>query len=346
MSYRARTRNPASRFPGSWGRISALAGLAALTLAVAACGSSGSTSSSTSAPTGSASASGAAAGLPAGTPGQGKPTITIGDKNFSEENLIGDLYQLALQAKGYTVAMKANIGSSEVIDSAFSSGQINLYPEYTGEILAAVAHQTGQTTSAQQSWQQAKAFEEQNRGATLLPQTPFQDTDVVIVKPSFAAKYHLTSIGNLSNVGPHGKGVSWAAQPPDRTRYAGLVGMQQAYGLTSVAFDGVDVGLTYNALDSGSVNSADAFSTDGQLTTGKYVALQDPKHIMGFQHIAPVVKKSLLASEGPAFAQTLNWVDSLLTQQAILQMNAAIQLRHIDPGVVARQFLAANGLAS
>jgi osmoprotectant transport system substrate-binding protein len=284
--------------------------------------------------------------LPAGTPGKGKPTITLGDKNFSEENLIGDLYQLALQAKGYTVVLKANIGASEVIDSAFQSGQINLYPEYTGEILAAVAHQTGRTTSAQQSWQQAKAFEEQNRGATLLPQTPFQDIDVVIVKPAFAAKYHLKTIADLNNVGPHGKGVTWAAQPPDRTRYAGLAGMQQAYGLTGVAFDGVDVGLTYNALDSGSVNSADAFSTDGQLTTGKYVALADPMHIMGFQHIAPVVKKSLLASEGPAFAQTLNWVDSLLTQQAILQMNAAIQLRHIDPAAVARAFLAANGLKS
>lgn len=346
MSYRASTRNHASRFPGPRGRICALAGLAALALTAAACGSSGSTSSPASAPTGSASASGAAAGWPAGTPGKGKPPITIGDKNFSEENLIGDLYQLALQAKGYTVNMKANIGSSEVIDSAFSSGQINLYPEYTGEILAAVAHQTGQTTSAQQTWQQAKAFEEANRGATLLPQTPFQDVDVVIVKPAFAAKYHLKTIADLNNVGSHGKGVSWAAQPPDRTRYAGLVGMQQAYGLTGVAFDGVDVGLTYNALDSGSVDSADAFSTDGQLATGKYVALADPRHIMGFQHVAPVVKKSLLTSEGPAFAQTLDWVDTLLTQQAILQMNAAIQLHHIDPGVVARQFLTANGLTS
>ena len=53
-----------------------------------------------------------------------------------------------------------------------------------------------------------------------------------------------------------------------------------------------------------------------------------------------------MASEGPAFAQTLNWVDSLLTQQAILQMNAAIQLHHLDPGAVARQFLAVNGLTS
>lgn len=346
MSHGTHARNPGSRCPGYWRRISATASLAALALAVAACGSSGS-SSPASAPAGTPGASsGAATGLPAGTPGKGKPTITIGDKNFSEENLIGDLYQQSLQAKGYTVVLKANIGASEVIDSAFQSGQINLYPEYTGEILAAVAHQTGRSASAQQAWQLAKAFEEQNRDATLLPETPFQDTDVVIVKPAFAAKYHLQSIGDLINVGPAGKGVTWAAQPPDRTRYAGLVGLQQAYGLTAVAFDGVDVGLTYNALDSGAVNSADAFSTDGQLSTGKYVALQDPKHIMGFQHIAPVVKKSLLTSEGPAFAQTLNWVDSLLTQSAILQMNAAIQLRHIDPAVVAKQFLAANGLTS
>jgi len=62
---------------------------------------------------------------------------------------------------------------------------------------------------------------------------------VVIVKPAFAAKYHLRSIGDLNNVA-RGKGVSLAAQPPERTRYAGLMGMQQAYGLTGVAFDGVE----------------------------------------------------------------------------------------------------------
>jgi osmoprotectant transport system substrate-binding protein len=319
---------------------SALA-LTALVATLAGCGGG----ASPNAPAGSAAASpGNPSGLPAGTPGQGKPPITLGDKNFSEEFLIGDLYEQALKAKGYTVNLKANVGGSEVIDSAFKSGQIDLYPEYTGEILSSVAGDQSRTTSAEETFDKAKAFEESQRGATLLPQTPFQDIDVVIVKPDFAAAHQLKAIGDLKNVGPGGQGVSWAAQPPARTRFAGLVGLQQAYGLTNLAFVGVDVGVTYSALDTGAANSADGFSTDGQLTTGKYVALDDPEHIMGFQHVAPVVKQSVLAAQGPEFAQTLNWVDSLLTQDAILRMNAAIQLDHVDPAQVATKFLAANGL--
>lgn len=328
-------------------RTAAVAALAVLTLVLAGCGG-GAPGGAAGSGGGAAapSSSGAGVGLPAGTPGQGKPAVTVGDKDFSEAFLIGDLYEQALKAKGYTVNLKANVGGSEVIDSAFKAGQIDVYPEYTGEILSSVAGDQGRTTSAEETWQKAKAFEEANRGATLLPQTPFQDIDVVIVKPEFASAHNLKAIGNLKNVGPGGQGVSWAAQPPDKTRYAGLVGMQQAYGLTNVAFVGVDVGVTYSALDTGTVNSADAFSTDGQLTTNKYTVLDDPEHIMGFQHVAPVVKQSVLAAQGPEFAQTLNWVDSLLTQQAILQMNAAIQLNHVDPATVAQKFLAANGLQS
>ncbi|MDT7585655.1 MAG: osmoprotectant transport system substrate-binding protein [Pseudonocardiales bacterium] len=328
-------------------RTAAVAALAVLTLVLAGCGG-GAPGGAAGSGGGAAapSSSGAGVGLPAGTPGQGKPAVTVGDKDFSEAFLIGDLYEQALKAKGYTVNLKANVGGSEVIDSAFKAGQIDVYPEYTGEILSSVAGDQGRTTSAEETWQKAKAFEEANRGATLLPQTPFQDIDVVIVKPEFASAHNLKAIGDLKNVGPGGQGVSWAAQPPDKTRYAGLVGMQQAYGLTNVAFVGVDVGVTYSALDTGTVNSADAFSTDGQLTTNKYTVLDDPEHIMGFQHVAPVVKQSVLATQGPEFAQTLNWVDSLLTQQAILQMNAAIQLNHVDPATVAQKFLAANGLQS
>ncbi|MDT7559042.1 MAG: osmoprotectant transport system substrate-binding protein [Pseudonocardiales bacterium] len=328
-------------------RTAAVAALAVLTLVLAGCGG-GAPGGAAGSGGGAAapSSSGAGVGLPAGTPGQGKPAVTVGDKDFSEAFLIGDLYEQALKAKGYTVNLKANVGGSEVIDSAFKAGQIDVYPEYTGEILSSVAGDQGRTTSAEETWQKAKAFEEANRGATLLPQTPFQDIDVVIVKPEFASAHNLKAIGDLKNVGPGGQGVSWAAQPPDKTRYAGLVGMQQAYGLTNVAFVGVDVGVTYSALDTGTVNSADAFSTDGQLTTNKYTVLDDPEHIMGFQHVAPVVKQSVLAAQGPEFAQTLNWVDSLLTQQAILQMNAAIQLNHVDPATVAQKFLAANGLQS
>ena len=64
---------------------------------------------------------------------------TLGTKNFTEEFIVGALYQQALQAKGYKVVYKPNIGATEVVDKALTSGQIDAYPEYTGESAVTVA---------------------------------------------------------------------------------------------------------------------------------------------------------------------------------------------------------------
>src|SRR3984957_13655833 len=70
----------------------------------------------------------------AGLPGTGKPSVVIGDKNFAEEYILGALYADALNAQGYSVTLKGNIGSSDITRKALLAGQIQLYPEYTGEI--------------------------------------------------------------------------------------------------------------------------------------------------------------------------------------------------------------------
>ena len=325
--------------------------LAAVAVAAAACGG-GSPSSSKSpsgAPAsphgGSSQAGGAAAGakLPAGQPGKGKPTLTMGDKNFAEEYVIGDLYQQALQAKGYTVTLKSNIGGSEIIDKAFQSNQIQLYPEYTGEIVSTVAGQA-MPGSAAAAYQHAKAFEQAHRSGTLLQQTPFEDKNVVVIKSSLASKDHIASVGDLAKVGAHGKGVTMGGPPEDRTRYEGLVGMRKAYGLTGLVYKGFTIGAYYTALSQGSINAALGGSTDAELNSSSLTVLSDPKHIMGFQNVAPVVKTAVLAKEGPGFTATLNWVDSLLSLKAVRAMDSAVEQGHVNPATVAKKFLAANGL--
>ena len=66
--------------------------------------------------------------------------------------------------------------------------------------------------------------------------------------------------------------------------------------------------------------------------------------MFGFQNVAPVVKASLIAKEGPAFAATLNKVDALLTRNAMQQMNKAVSIDQISPATVAAGFLKANHL--
>jgi osmoprotectant transport system substrate-binding protein len=308
-------------------------------VAIAACGGGGDKSS-----TGSVTAAGQG-GPAAGTsqtPGKGKPAVTIGDKNFPEEYVLGDLYQQALAAKGYTVHLKANIGSSEVIDKALTSGKIDAYPEYTGTILSVLAHQSKVPTSASETFTQAKAFEAK-RGYTLTTATPFEDKDAIGTTKAFASKNGLKSIADLKKLG---SAVTVGAAPEFRTRFAGLLGLKQAYGLTKVHFKPLTIGLPYQGLDQGKIQAADVFTTDGQLTSGKYTVLADPKNIFGFQNVALVVSQKVLAKEGPQFEATINSVSSKLTTPAVQAMNKAVVLDKQDAATVAKAFLKANGLAT
>jgi osmoprotectant transport system substrate-binding protein len=324
-----------SRLKPIYGTVAAVA-LASL---LAACGSS-SSSSNTAAAGSTSTAPTASSTTPAGSgPGAGKPEVTIGNKNFTEEYILGALYQQALQAKGFKVTLKGNIGSSELIYKSLTSGQIDLYPEYTGTLLTAIANATAPPHSANQAYNEAKAFL-LTHGYTLLNQTPFADSDAIATTKTYAAAHHLASIADLKALG---KSVKLGGLPEFQTRAQGLVGLRKNYGIDPT-FVPLTNGLFYNALDNGQVQASDVFTTDPQLSTGKYVVLADPKHEFGFQNVAPVVKQNVVTAEGPAFAQTLNAVDALLTTKAIIAMNAAVSLNKQTPTSVAHAFLKANGL--
>src|SRR5258705_6579301 len=117
-------------------------------------------------------------------------TVIIGTKNFPEEFILGQLYKQALEAKGFTVSYKENIGSTEIIDTALTSGKINVYPEYTGVIVQVVFHHALSAKTAQATFQLAKKLQE-TRGFTLFKPTPFYDTDAVAVTKATASKYGL-----------------------------------------------------------------------------------------------------------------------------------------------------------
>jgi osmoprotectant transport system substrate-binding protein len=296
-----------------------------LALGMGACGKSDKKESSTAGP--------------AGQPGKGKPPVKLGTKNFPEAFVLGQLYKQALEAKGYTVQFKNNIGSTEIIDKALTSGQIDVYPEYSGEIVLTVAGEKQRPKTAAETYAAAKAFQEK-RGFTLLDETPFFDTDALAVKPEFAQKHGLRSDADLKKL----KHFTYGAPPENKTRFTGAVGMKKVYGLDNFTFKPLAIGLQYKALDQGQIDVADVFTTDGQLQGGKYAVLTDPKAVFGFQNAVPVVKKSVLTQMGPAFAQTLNAVSSKLTLEAMRKMNGAVSLDKQDPAKIADQFLKANGL--
>ena len=284
-----------------------------------------------------ASASGKAA---AAKPGVGKPAFVLGDKNFPEEYVLGSLYQEALEAQGYTVKLKPNLGSTEVAFAALKSGQIQGYPEYDGTLLATVAGITANPSSAAAAGRETSNWA-QKHGYVFTKTTPFTDSDAIAVLKTYAQQHHLSSIEDLKKLG---KNLKLGAAPEFQTRNPdGLVGLEKIYGVNPT-FDPVNIGSFYPLLDKGTVDAAAIFTTDPQLRSGKYVVLTDPKFIFGFQNVGMVLRKSAVQAEGPAFVSTINKVSALLTQKAIISLNAAVELNQQSPASVAKAFLKANHL--
>jgi len=277
-------------------------------------------------------------GLAASATAASKPTVIVGNKNFTEEFILGQLYGQALKAKGYNVQFKGSLGSSELADAAITSGKINFYPEYTGVIVQDIAKKPSPKTAAA-TFAAAKAFEE-SRGLTVFSSTPFFDTDAFGMLTSTAQKLGVKTIPDMKKV----KSFSYAAFPECKTRNTCLLGLKQVYGLTQVSFIPLASISVYTLLDQGKATAGDVFSTDPQLQSSKYTVLTDTKHIFGFQNVAPVLTKALATAGGSQLASVVNAVSSKLTLDAMRAMNKAVAIDKQTPAAVASAFLKANHL--
>jgi osmoprotectant transport system substrate-binding protein len=287
---------------------------------------------------GSSGASGG--GSESSQPGEGKPGVTIGTKDFTEEFVLGNLYAQALEAKGYKVTLKENIGSTEIIDKALTSNEIDGYPEYTGVSLSVVAKNDKLTKSPEETAQLVKEFYE-GRGQVVSDPTPFQDTDAIATTKEFATENGLKEVADLKKL----DSFTLGARPEFKSRFNGLKGMEQVYGIKNAKFKQLALGLQYPSLDKGDVDSANVFSTDAQLASGKYTVLEDPKGVFGFQNVYFVINKDKYdALGGTEFMDVVNSVNSLLTEEAMTSMNAAVDLDKKKPADVAKAFLEANQL--
>jgi osmoprotectant transport system substrate-binding protein len=312
----------------SWRRLfGLLVVMSALILAAAACGGDDDEDEP-----------GAAATTAAETEAGGeRPRVVLGTKNFPEQYILGELYGQALEGKGFDVELKSDIGSTEIIDASLTSGQIDMYPEYTGTALTVVFGAEGSAPTAEETYEQAKKRYEE-RGQTLLEKTPFSDSDAIAVLKTTADTHALKTVGDLKKL----DNVRLGGQPEFRTRAQGLPGLKKNYGLTNIDFVPFAGISPYEALDQKQVDAAAIFSTDPPLATGKYVVLEDTEAQFGFQNIAPVVDEELANNE--ELVETLNAVSAKLTDRAIIAMNKAVVIDQKSPEDVARQFLEANDL--
>jgi len=268
------------------------------------------------------------------------PPIRIGAKNFTEQTILGELYRQALEAQGFEVVLKTDVGSTEIIHRALKRGALDMYPEYVGVLLSEVAEVRSRPRRPAASYEVAKRYEKRG-GFTLLAQTPFSDSNALGVKPEFARRHGLRTIADLRRL----KGiVKIGALAEFRTRYEGLDGLHAVYGLRNLRVSSLASDERYAALDQGDVEVASVFTTEGQLAGEDYVVLKDPRGLFASGHVAPIVSDRILAAHGSRLQTAIDAVSKMLTTGAMREMNAAVDLHSRRPAAVAREFLQAKEL--
>jgi len=273
-------------------------------------------------------------------PGTGKPAISVGDKNYTEQFILGQLYVQALQAQGFSATLNQNIGPTEVTMQAMKAGSLSIYPEYLNVFNSAVAGYTRRFRTQLGAYKAAQRYATAH-GLELLAPTPFSDTDGIAVTDAYGQENRLRSIGDLRRVDTQ---LTMGGAPQFQQAAPGLPTLAESYGVVPAAFKPLAVGDQYSALNAATIQAAYVSTTDAELATGNYQLLGDPHQIFGFGNVVPVVAGKVLAEEGPAFMDIIQRIDDRLTTDAMRQMNELVDVAQEDPATVAKEFLQTHGL--
>jgi osmoprotectant transport system substrate-binding protein len=321
---------------------------AASTAASTNAASTGAASGSTSAASTGAS-TGTTTTATAGPPGCTRPEIAVGDKNSTEQFILGELYTLSLTGQGYNVSLTQNIGTTAVTIGALRQKTLDLYPEYLNIWDSTVAGSAEQFTSLSAAYDYGANWAAKY-GLDLLTPTPFSDTGGVAVTYTYALNHDLRKLYDLRTVAPSMR-LGWPPQLVNGP--TGLTAVEQAYGFTPAVVSSVDVGNQYQALSAGLTQANWVSTTDGELATStpngtpvppRYLVLRDNLHVFGFGRVVPVLASRVVTADGISVVNTINLVDSLLTMTTMRQLNADVDIYHETVDAVARRFLQQSGI--
>lgn len=331
---------PTLRLPWATGLV-----VAALTLA--GCGGSGSSPSSATGPSsGTSSASAGASAASRLCPTKGHGAVTVGAFNFAESELLATVYADALRHCGYTTTVR-QLGSREVVYPALKAGQIDVVPEYAATLTDFINNQVNgpaapSKASGALATTMAALRAELPKNLVALQPSAATDKDAFAITKAFASAAHLSDLSQLAAYS-HGHPVTLGGPPECPTRPYCEKGLQSVYGMAIARFVALDSGgpLTIAAIKSGKVTVGEVFTSDPTVGAQGLVILADNKHLQASDNIVPIVNTAV---NGTALDSALNAVGAALTQSALVQMNAAVQVSHASPGVVAQQFLQQAGL--
>lgn len=270
--------------------------------------------------------------------GGGEP-ITVASFGFNESVIVAEMYAQALEANGYEVVRKLNLGNREVVKPALESGEIDLVPEYIGTLAGFLGAE--ESADAEATWNAAKAAFEPN-GVTLLRYSPAQDSNAYVVTAETASSLGLSKVSDLE---PVAGDLIFGGPPECPERDLCLKGLIDVYGLNFAEFKPLDAAgaITIAALEGGEIDVALLFSTQGIIAQKGWVALEDDKGLNPAENLVPAIRTEVLDAYGGDLKDLLESVSAALTTADLTELNKRADLDQEDPAALAMEWLQDNG---
>jgi osmoprotectant transport system substrate-binding protein len=276
-------------------------------------------------------------------PANGKVKLTIGSKNFPEQEILGEIYAQALKAAGYTVTTDLNLGSETVALQTLKQDQISGYPEYASTALTSFFGLEPEEVpaGAQEAYEKAKE-EFEKEGLTAFPPTPFASANAVGTLKKTADELGLEDVSDLEG---QSEELSLYGSPECRQRIDCLAGLEDLYGLKFKSFNPVDIGLRYTVLENGQADLSILFTTDPQLSAEKdrFVILEDDKEVFPAGNVIFLTKQSTAEKAGPDYEKTIVEVQEGLTLEVMQELDARVELEKQTPKEAAAAYLKSAG---
>jgi len=278
-------------------------------------------------------------------PAAQKPLIRMGSTNFAEQTIVAELYAQVLEANGFQIERRLNLGSREIVAPALESGQIDMYPEYLATMLSYTTKNqqmgSGDPAATAMSLMEALA----PKGISLLDVAPAIDTNALAVTAATAQRLSLKTTSDLI---PYMDQLVLGGPPECPDRPFCIVGFRDVYGLTFKDFKPLDVGgpITVAALDAGQVDVAVLFSSDAVIAQRGFVVLEDDKHLQLADNVAPVIRTEVLNAAPDEIRMITNSVSMILTTDELVELNRQVGVDRMDPKDAAAGWLKGKGLIS
>jgi osmoprotectant transport system substrate-binding protein len=267
-------------------------------------------------------------------------TVKVGSKNFTEQFVVAELYAAALEAAGFKVERKINLGATLVAHEALRTGAIDLYPEYTGTGLSAVMKAQATETDPQKVYEMVKAYYEKEFKLTWLKPSGVNNGYAMVVRPETAQSMNLKSLSDLAPVA--GK-LKLGAGPEFGDRRDGIKGFKEVYGIEFGEYrQFAAMRLRYEALMQKQIDIANGYATDWQIAAEKFAALKDDKGLFPPYYLAPVVRPEIASN--PKIVEVLDKVDGLIDNPTMQELNRQVEVDKKEPRQVAAAFLKAKGV--